>query len=234
MRMIDISRAIWLSMVVLILSLGLVTGIQSCRLKQRKADIAELEHRIKVMQTDLGVMDDLHRFDSSEKVRVEAILTDMEQQHAARLVQDGRIIAALEARVRIGQQVRIDTVYIPFPVDTSHPDAPRYPPRGDSIAVPQAFHYPSEWLHIGGVVEKGGIRLDSIRIPNEQHIELERRRVGRIWPKERFYVTVSNSNPYVKTDSVKAVMVKPKGKKEYPYIGHVALLGIIIGRLIGN
>lgn len=234
MRMIDVSRAIWLAMVVLTLVFGAITGIQSCRLQERKAHIAELEHRLKVATTDLGIMDDIHRFDSTEKVRVEAIITEMEHQHAARIVEDGRIIADLEARVRLRQRIRYDTIYIPFPVDTSHPETPRYDVRMDSIAVPQSFRYASQWLDLGGEVERGGLRIDSIRIPNEQQIELERRRVGRIWPKERFYVTVRNSNPHIRTDSLRAVLVKPKGKKEYPYIGHVALLGIIIGRMIGQ
>jgi len=227
------ARLVWWGMALYIILTIPFFCVQNGRIRAKKGEIARLQGIIDKQNADLVTYEQVRVSDSARIVRAEASIVQSDRSAAEQNRRNGEIISTLEAKLRIRQIIYIhDTIYIPFATDTSDPDTPDLGIRTDSIAVPQPFYLPGEWLTIRGSVKKGGISIDSMSIPNEQVISLERRREGTFYQKERYYVTISNSNPYMTTKAVKAVRVDPKGKRIIPWVGHVALFFFGLGRLL--
>lgn len=232
MRIIDTERIVWQIMVLSIFGLTTAVGVQSCRIRNKSAEIEQLNKEIAKRDGDIETFLQVRSADSMHMVRQEAVIVEQDRKYASLMQEDANIIRELQSRVQTRWRIRIDTVFIPFATDTSDPDTPDLGFRKDSIAVPQPFHLPGEWLDIAGRVEKGGILLDSIDIPNEQTVTLERQRLPGILPKWKYDVMVQNTNPYLKTSNLKAVVVKPSRHHEYPWVAFIGMVGVVIGHVL--
>jgi hypothetical protein len=72
----------------------------------------------------------------------------------------------VSAQVVVNTITQIDSVFVPFYVDTTITDSVDY----DFIKVPQMFSLQNEWYSLGGNINKSGLLLDSLSFNNELKI----------------------------------------------------------------
>lgn len=178
------------------------------------------------------------RQDSSTIVhQTQIILSQDEAIRNGLVVLDGNM-KQLQSQIKVGSKIYIDSVEIPFIpqnfADTSGLYAKyKQSPKGlyrDSIAVPQNFGVDQKWYAIGGSVQKSGLHIDSIVIPNNTTVSVGMERksfFSRLSP----VIEVKNDNPYLQVKALKNVVIKEK----YPILHSKALwfaIGMISAVLI--
>ena len=109
----------------------------------------------------------------------------------------------VSAQVVVNTITQIDSVFVPFYVDTTITDSVDY----DFIKVPQMFSLQNEWYSLGGNINKSGLLLDSLSFNNELKITLGNRSEGILKPTTPL-VLVEYSNPYVSTTGLQNIVIQ--------------------------
>lgn len=93
-----------------------------------------------------------------------------------------------------------------------------------SVLVGSQFKYDSSFLQIAGTVEKDGVRIDSLNMPDTQAIAFEVTKGGlfrrgidgkvKFWTPRKLSVSVYHSNPYIQTTGMTSAVYQspPKGR----------------------
>lgn len=93
-----------------------------------------------------------------------------------------------------------------------------------SVFVGSQFKFDSSYLQLSGIVEKDGVRIDSLNMPDTQAIAFEVTKGGlfrrgidgkvKFWTPRKLSVSVYHSNPYIQTTGMSSAVYKspPKGR----------------------
>jgi len=84
--------------------------------------------------------------------------------------------------------------------------------RRDSIAVPTRFKLNEKWFNIDGIVQKGGLKIDSLTIPNKTTLTIGYNKAGFLNLSKEAVVTLKNDNPYLQVTGMDNIIVKKKKK----------------------
>ena len=109
----------------------------------------------------------------------------------------------VSAQVVVNTITQIDSVFVPFYVDTTITDSVDF----DFIKVPQMFSLQNEWYSLGGNIQKSGLLLDSLSFNNELTLTLGNRSNGFLKPTTPL-VLVEYSNPYVSTTGLQNIVIQ--------------------------
>jgi hypothetical protein len=82
--------------------------------------------------------------------------------------------------------------------------------RKDSIAVPTRFQLQEKWFNLDGYVNKGGLKIDSLKIPNRTIVSVGYKKAGFLNLSKEPVVTFKNENPYVNVLGMDNVVIKQK------------------------
>ena len=114
----------------------------------------------------------------------------------------------VNAQVVVNTITQIDSVFVPFYVDTTSIAL------NDSIVdldnfiqVPQIFSLEREWFSFGGKITKTGLLMDSLSFRNELTLTLGNKSNG-ILKAPTPLVLVEYSNPYVHTTGLQNIVIK--------------------------
>ena len=129
----------------------------------------------------------------------------------------------VSAQVVVNTITQIDSVFVPFYVDTTITDSVDY----DFIKVPQMFSLQNEWYSLGGNINKSGLLLDSLSFNNELKITLGNRTEGLLKPTTPL-VLVEYSNPYVSTTGLQNIVIQ-NDLKWYDKKGFLIGIGFLGG-----
>ena len=129
----------------------------------------------------------------------------------------------VSAQVVVNTITQIDSVFVPFYVDTTITDSVDY----DFIKVPQMFSLQNEWYSLGGNINKSGLLLDSLSFNNELKITLGNRSEGILKPTTPL-VLVEYSNPYVSTTGLQNIVIQ-NDLKWYDKKGFLIGIGFLGG-----
>jgi hypothetical protein len=129
----------------------------------------------------------------------------------------------VSAQVVVNTITQIDSVFVPFYVDTIITDSVDY----DFIKVPQMFSLQNEWYSLGGNINKSGLLLDSLSFNNELKITLGNRSEGILKPTTPL-VLVEYSNPYVSTTGLQNIVIQ-NDLKWYDKKGFLIGIGFLGG-----
>lgn len=80
----------------------------------------------------------------------------------------------------------------------------------NSIIVPKAFSLHKEWVNIDGVVNKNGLDVDSLTIPNESIVTVGWKNKGFLNLSKQAIVEVKNTNPYLSVVKMGNVVIREK------------------------
>lgn len=99
--------------------------------------------------------------------------------------------------------------------------------RTDSISVPQAIELKEKWFYIKGTVNKLGVRIDSLNMPNKITATVGREKSGFLNLSSRPVVKLKNENPYMQVQSMDNIIIKnPKKLLQRPlFWGIVGAVG---------
>jgi hypothetical protein len=102
----------------------------------------------------------------------------------------------------ITQRIRVDSVSIPF--DTAAQRAAYEEMKGNmelikerTIPVPAPFAYEDSTFEISGIVQKDGVKINSVELPNTLYQREIEQRYGFLKLKRRTVVQSFNTNPHV-------------------------------------
>lgn len=109
-----------------------------------------------------------------------------------------------------------------------------------SVIIGSKFKFDSSYLQIVGTVEKEGVRIDSLNLPDTQAIAFEVTKGGffkrgingkiKFWTPKKLAVSVYHSNPYIQTTGMSSAIYKsPPGGR---WIERLLIFGT--GFLIGT
>lgn len=84
--------------------------------------------------------------------------------------------------------------------------------RRDSIAVPTRFKLDEKWFNIDGYVQKSGLKIDSLTIPNKTTLTLGYNKTGFLNLGRQAVVTLKNDNPYLKVTGMDNIVVRNRKK----------------------
>jgi hypothetical protein len=129
----------------------------------------------------------------------------------------------VSAQVVVNTITQIDSVFVPFYVDTTIVDSVDF----DFIKVPQLFSLQNEWYSLGGTIKKSGFLLDSLSFRNELTLTLGNRSNGFLKPTTPL-VLVEYSNPYVSTTGLQNIVIQ-NDLKWYDKKGFLIGLGFLGG-----
>ena len=129
----------------------------------------------------------------------------------------------VSAQVVVNTITQIDSVFVPFYVDTSLVDTMEF----DYLQVPQLFSLNDEWYSLGGKIEKTGLLLDSLSFSNELKLTLGNKSNGFLKPTTPL-VLVEYSNPYVSTTGLQNIVIKNE-LKWYDKKGFLIGMGFLGG-----
>ena len=104
-----------------------------------------------------------------------------------------------------------------------------------SVFVPMPYSHHEKWYSLDGFVDKAGVHIDSLKIPNEDTVTIGWKRTGFLWLSKQPLVEIKNSNKLVHVDSVNNVVVKPKEglfKKPAFWAGIGAGITFLLGHFI--
>ena len=101
----------------------------------------------------------------------------------------------------------------------------------NSVIVPKPFAYNEKYFTMGGNVNKKGLFIDSIHIPNETRVTIGNKRSGFLGLKVEPVVEVTNSNPYIQIPKLNNVIIK-KDKPFYEKKLFLVGVGIVGGYYI--
>lgn len=226
---LDFSRTIWAIMVLALMFFTISFVIQFMKVQNYRLEVKNLQDTIEKLKKDSLNFELIRSSDSGQIVKRDAIITYMEDAHRQQLENDRIIIMELQAKVKLKQKVRIDTIYIPYYIDTSDAEVMNNADRVDSVAVPQSFMLSQTWMTIGGKILKKGIRIDSLIIPNEQKVTIEGKRERGLFKKTKYYAKVENTNKYVSTSAFQSIVEIPKDERRWLQYGKWTLAGVLAG-----
>ena len=226
---LDFSRTIWAIMVLALMFFTISFVIQFMKVQNYRLEVKNLQDTIEKLKKDSLNFELIRSSDSGQIVKRDAIITYMEDAHRQQLENDRIIIMELQAKVKLKQKVRIDTIYIPYNIDTSDAEVMNNADRVDSVAVPQSFMLSQTWMTIGGKILKKGIRIDSLIIPNEQKVTIEGKREKGMFKKTKYYAKVENTNKYVSTSAFQSMVAIPKDERRWLKYGKWTLAGVLAG-----
>lgn len=98
----------------------------------------------------------------------------------------------------------------------------------DSIAVPTRFKLSEKWFNIDGYVQKTGLKIDSLVIPNKTTMTIGYNKSGFLNLGRQAVVTAKNDNPYIQVSGMDNIVVKKK-KKFWQSPAFVFGLGVVGG-----
>ena len=137
----------------------------------------------------------------------EQIILTQEQAINNNLLEIKRL-KEVNAQVVVNTITQIDSVFVPFYVDTtsivlndSIVDMDNF------IQVPQQFSLSKEWYSFGGEITKTGLLMDSLSFNNELTLTLGQKSNG-ILKAPTPLVLVEYSNPYVQTTGLQNIVIK--------------------------
>lgn len=84
--------------------------------------------------------------------------------------------------------------------------------RKDSISVPTRFKLDEKWFQIDGYVQKNGLKIDSLKIPNKTTLTIGYNKSGFLNLGKDAVVTLKNDNPYLQVTGMDNIVVKKKKK----------------------
>lgn len=128
----------------------------------------------------------------------------------------------IQSQVVTKTRVVIDSIFIPYP--TNYVDTTGWAfkfKNGDtskaiidslianSLIVPADWQKSTKWLSISGKVKKEGVLIDTIIIPNETSVTIGYKKSGFLNLGRKEMVDVRNTNPYLNTDGMRNVVIKP-------------------------
>ena len=80
----------------------------------------------------------------------------------------------------------------------------------NSIIVPQDFKLKDKWIEIDGKVNKEGLVIDTLIVPNESSVTIGYKNSGFLGLKKKPIVEIKNTNPYLQVTNMKNIIVKEK------------------------
>lgn len=161
--------------------------------------------------------------DSSTLVTQEAVLLTQEEAIKMGLIQNADRYGKVQSQVTTKTKIVIDSVFMPYTppnyVDTSG-WAYKFQ-NGDtsaavldsvlenSIIVPQSVEKSDNWFSMRATIVKDGLLVDSIRISNQSSVTIGYQKTGFLNLGRKQVVDITNSNPYLSTESMRNVVIKP-------------------------
>jgi hypothetical protein len=103
--------------------------------------------------------------------------------------------------------------------------------RRDSIAVPTRFKVNEKWFNIDGLVNKEGLTIDSLAIPNKTIVTIGYKKAGFLNLSKDAIVQVKNENPYVNVTGLDNIVIKKKKKIWQNPLVHIGV-GVVLGYYI--
>lgn len=161
--------------------------------------------------------------DSSTIASQEAILLTQEEAIKLGLLRDAEKYGHIQSQVITKTKIVIDSVFIPYtpPNMTDTTGWAFWYRNGDtskaiidslianSIIVPATWDKSDRWVSVSGKVEKSGVLIDTIIIPNETSVTIGYKKTGFLKLGRKQVVDIQNTNPYLSTDAMKNVVIKP-------------------------
>lgn len=104
--------------------------------------------------------------------------------------------------------------------------------NGDTCDFEATFKKDTSYLYLSGSIDKTKMTIDSLKIPNTQHIITGYKKTG-MFQKNIPVVTVQNSNPYLQVNGIEDYEVKTK-KKFFEKFWFQAGVGFVAGFTLGR
>ena len=165
----------------------------------------------------------------------QTLLTQAEANRLGLLEMDKKM-KSLQSQVKQETKVQIVEKPVPFIpdgfADTTGMvrDASGNVIRRDSIAVPVRFGLNEKWFQIKGLVNKDGLKIDTLTIPNKTVISVGYKKSGFLNLGKQAVVSAKNDNPYLEVTSMNNVVVKQKKNNLVKVFAFA--LGIFVGAKI--
>jgi len=97
----------------------------------------------------------------------------------------------------------------------------------NSVVTPMPFSKHEKWFNIDGIIKKDGLRIDSLKIPNEATVNIGWKKSGFLNLKTTPIVEVINTNPNISVKGMSNLIIK-KNKSLFQkptFWGAVGLIG---------
>lgn len=172
--------------------------------------------------------------DSSTIAYQEQTLLTMAEANKLGLLEMDKKMKSLQSQVKQRSEVQIVEKPVPF-IPDGFADTTGLVRnekgevvRRDSVAVGTQFKIAEKWVMLKGYVQKTGIMIDTLTIPNKTVVNVGYKKSGFLNLGKQAVVSVKNENPYVNVTGLDNVVIRNK-KKFY----QSPLFAIGVGVLIG-
>src|SRR5690606_30295785 len=105
----------------------------------------------------------------------------------------------VESAGNITQEVRIDTLFIPY---SDGPNMPDFEAK---------FNENTRYYRVSGRAKSTGITIDSLSIPNTLSFAIGEKKTG--WFRSEYRIEAVNSNPFIKTTGLDAYSFSQRKKR---------------------
>jgi hypothetical protein len=172
--------------------------------------------------------------DSSTIAYQEQTLLTMAEANKLGLLEMDKKMKSLQSQVKQKSEVQIVEKSVPF-IPDGFADTTGLVRgengeivRRDSVAVGTQFKIAEKWVMLKGYVQKSGIMIDTLTIPNKTVVNVGYKKAGFLNLGKQAVVSVKNENPYVNVTGLDNVVIRNK-KKFY----QSPLFAIGVGVLVG-
>jgi len=172
--------------------------------------------------------------DSSTIAYQEQTLLAMAEANKLGLIEMDKKMKSLQSQVKQKSEVQIVEKQVPF-IPDGFADTTGLVRndkgeviRRDSVAVGTQFKIAEKWFMLDGYVQKSGIMIDTLNIPNKTVVSVGYKKAGFLNFGKQAVVSVKNENPYVNVTGLDNVVIKNKKK-----FWQSPLFGIGVGILVG-
>jgi hypothetical protein len=204
----------------LILLILFVLLWQGCKFYMNYNDLLENIEGYKRQETEFKMK---RQKDSSTIVSQEATILTQDEAISMGLLKNAEDYGKINSQVQTVTRVEIDSVLVPYTpqnyADTSGwaylyaqgdtADSIIDSVLANSVVVPKDFEKNEKWFTVNGQVTKEGVMLNKVVVPNETSVTVGYKKVGFMNLGRKPVVEITNSNPYLSTDNMRNVVIKP-------------------------
>lgn len=203
-----------------IILLIIVLGVQQCNLNKKSDQVNDYKAWEQFMKAEIdSFKNTLNQTVVEAKVAQvadENRMKELSEQIFQLNKKDERQVKAIQSLIRVIQEARIDSIYIPF-VDSTGKPVVKDPNdttkvfRKDVVIPPMAFKDSTQNYRINGTVLLNGVRIDSLVLPDTASFRIIEKKEPGLFTKRELTIQGIHSNPLFKTTGMQ--MVQKQGDR---------------------
>lgn len=218
-------------LIIAILSIALFFSVKSCtdnklHAEDLQAKIDYKDNSIKQFENKLGKIISEQEV---AKTTNEKTIKELSEQVFQLKKQDEKRIKEVQALVRLIQNVKINTIEIPY-TDTVQVYPPGTLVSVDSVVIPpKNFEVLNDAYAISGTVLLKGVKINSISLPDTASFRIVQQRpkgiLNRIFQPNKTVIQSVHTNPYFTTNGIQSIVLKEKPNIFNKYIKPILFFG---------